>query len=123
MRSTPRPSLVASATCGLTWPRPWGPGLTSEHQRVFNEEAAGYELPTGVFTIGLGMCAPTLLEFGSEEQKQHVAKMLRGDEVGALLAQHLLGLRREGVYATSIVSSPYGDSGCRKDADAESPPG
>jgi len=31
--------------------------------------------------------------------------MLRGDEVGALLAQHLLGLRREGVYATSIVSS------------------
>ena len=31
--------------------------------------------------------------------------MLRGDEVGALLAQHLLELRREGVYATSIVSS------------------
>ena len=31
--------------------------------------------------------------------------MLRGDEVGALLAQHLLGLRREGVYATTIVSS------------------
>ena len=28
-----------------------------------------------------------------------------GDEVGALLAQHLLKLRREGVYATSIVSS------------------
>ena len=32
-------------------------------------------------------------------------QMLRGDEVGALLAQHLLGLRRQGVYATSIVSS------------------
>jgi phosphomannomutase len=31
--------------------------------------------------------------------------MLSGDEVGALLAQHLLGLRREGVYATTIVSS------------------
>ena len=28
-----------------------------------------------------------------------------GDEVGALLAHHLLELRREGVYATSIVSS------------------
>ena len=35
----------------------------------------------------------------------HGWQMLRGDEVGALLAQHLLGLRREGVYATSIVSS------------------
>ncbi len=32
-------------------------------------------------------------------------QMLRGDEVGALLAQHLLELRRQGVYATSIVSS------------------
>jgi phosphomannomutase len=35
----------------------------------------------------------------------HGWSMLRGDEVGALLADHLLRLRREGVYATSIVSS------------------
>ncbi len=35
----------------------------------------------------------------------HGWQMLRGDEVGALLAQHLLGVHREGVYATSIVSS------------------
>ena len=35
----------------------------------------------------------------------HGWQVLRGDEVGALLAGHLLGLRREGVYATSIVSS------------------
>ena len=31
--------------------------------------------------------------------------MLRGDEVGAILADHLLRLRREGTYATTIVSS------------------
>ncbi len=35
----------------------------------------------------------------------HGWQMLRGDEVGAILAAHLLELRREGVYATSIVSS------------------
>ena len=35
----------------------------------------------------------------------HGWQMLRGDEVGALLADHLLRLRREGVYATTIVSS------------------
>ncbi len=35
----------------------------------------------------------------------HGWQMLRGDEVGALLAQHLLEVRRQGVYATSIVSS------------------
>lgn len=32
-------------------------------------------------------------------------RMLRGDEVGALLADHLLRQGRDGVYATSIVSS------------------
>ena len=32
-------------------------------------------------------------------------RMLRGDEVGALLADHLLRAGRTGVYATSIVSS------------------
>lgn len=32
-------------------------------------------------------------------------RMLRGDEVGALLAHHLLSRGREGVYAASIVSS------------------
>jgi phosphomannomutase len=35
----------------------------------------------------------------------HGWQMLRGDEVGALLAHHLLGLRRQGVYATTVVSS------------------
>ena len=35
----------------------------------------------------------------------HSWAMLRGDEVGALLAHHLLGQGKQGVYAQSIVSS------------------
>ena len=35
----------------------------------------------------------------------HGWRMLRGDEVGALLASHLLKQGKQGVYATSIVSS------------------
>jgi phosphomannomutase len=35
----------------------------------------------------------------------HGWQMLRGDEVGALLAQHLLSVPRRGTYATTIVSS------------------
>ncbi|HET8959430.1 phospho-sugar mutase [Nocardioides sp.] len=35
----------------------------------------------------------------------HGWRMLRGDEVGALLAQHLLSSGKQGIYATSIVSS------------------
>ena len=38
-------------------------------------------------------------------QGPHGWRMLRGDEVGALLANHLLGQGKQGVYATSIVSS------------------
>jgi phosphomannomutase len=35
----------------------------------------------------------------------HGWRMLRGDEVGALLAQHLLAAGKQGTYAASIVSS------------------
>ena len=35
----------------------------------------------------------------------HGGRMLRGDEVGALLASHLLASGKQGTYATSIVSS------------------
>ncbi len=35
----------------------------------------------------------------------HGWRMLRGDEVGALLAQHLLSQGKQGIYAASIVSS------------------
>ncbi len=75
--------LFDGGFAGISWPKEYGgQGLTMAHQRVFNEEAAAYHLPTGVFIIGLGMCAPTLLEFGTEaHRRRHIAKMLRGDEI------------------------------------------
>jgi len=42
---------------------------------------------------------------GDRAQSRSGWQMLRGDEVGALLAQHLLTRGKAGVYATSIVSS------------------
>jgi len=42
---------------------------------------------------------------GDRAQSGSGWQMLRGDEVGALLAQHLLGQGKQGVYAQSIVSS------------------
>ena len=79
-------ALYYAGLAGITWPEPWGQGLTAEHQRVFNEEAAGYELPTGVYTIGLGMVIPTMLEFGTDEQRErYVGKALRGEEIWSQL--------------------------------------
>ena len=79
-------ALYDAGLAGITWPKPWGQGLTSEFQRVFNEEAAGYELPTSMYTIGLGMVIPTMLEFGTDSQRErYVAKALRGEEVWSQL--------------------------------------
>lgn len=59
--------LFDGGFAGITWPAEYGgQGLTNEHQRAFNEEAADYELLTGTFTIGLGMCGPTILAHGTE---------------------------------------------------------
>lgn len=79
--------LFDAGLAGITWPREYGgQGLTNEHQRVYNEVAGAYEYPAGVFTIGLGMVMPTLLEFGTEEQKRrYVAKALRGEEIWSQL--------------------------------------
>ena len=59
-----------------------GLGLTAEHQKAFAEEAAAYRLPPIGEAVTTGICAPTLLDFGSEDQKRdHVARMIRGEEV------------------------------------------
>ncbi len=58
-----------------------GQGLTEEHQKVFGEEAARYPLAPTSEVVTTGICAPTLLDHGSEEQKvRHVARMIRGEE-------------------------------------------
>jgi alkylation response protein AidB-like acyl-CoA dehydrogenase len=79
-------ALADAGLTGLTWPTPWGQGLTPDHQRVFNEEAAGYELPTTAYVIGLGMVIPTMIEFGTDAQRErYVAKALRGEEIWSQL--------------------------------------
>ena len=79
-------ALADAGLAGLTWPKPWGQGLTPEHQRVFYEEAAAYDLPTTAYTIGLGMVIPTMLEYGTDAQRErYVAKALRGEEIWSQL--------------------------------------
>jgi alkylation response protein AidB-like acyl-CoA dehydrogenase len=80
-------ALYDAGLAGITWPAEvGGQGLTAEHQRVFNEEAAGYEIPTGVYTIGLGMVIPTIVEHGTDDQRErYVRKALRGEEIWSQL--------------------------------------
>jgi alkylation response protein AidB-like acyl-CoA dehydrogenase len=76
-------ALQEAGYAGITWPTEYGgAGLTNREQVVFNQESAAYALPIGPFIIGLGMCGPTVLAAGSEEQRQrYLAPMLRGEEI------------------------------------------
>jgi len=75
--------LFDGGFAGLVYPVAYGgQGLTPDHQRVFNQEAHGYEMPLLFNVPTLGILAPTLLDFGTEEQKErHLPAILRGDEL------------------------------------------
>ena len=77
-------TLLFDAGLGaISWPQCYGgQGLTNRHQVIFNEEAAAYALPFDIFVIGVGMCAPTVLAHGTEQQRsRHLAPLLRGKEI------------------------------------------
>ena len=63
-----------------TWPREFGGGgLDSEHAQVLSEEMKRIKATAPSSGMGLTMIGPTLLEFGSEEQKQrHIPKICDG---------------------------------------------
>ncbi|HSM01156.1 MAG TPA: acyl-CoA dehydrogenase family protein [Acidimicrobiia bacterium] len=75
--------LADAGWAGLTWPEEYGGrGLGPIHQIVWTQEAAIYDLPTDIFGIGIGMAGPTILSWGTLEQKDRwLPPMLRGEEI------------------------------------------
>ena len=68
----------------ITWPKDVG-GMagTAMQQVIYNQEEAKFDVASGApFAIGLGMCIPTLMAYGSKESiARHVKPALRGDEI------------------------------------------
>lgn len=75
--------LHAGGFAGICFPVKYGGvGLTPAHQQAFNEEAAGYEMPVVLNIPSLAICAATLLDVGSEEQKiQYLPGLISGKHV------------------------------------------
>jgi len=67
----------------ITWPKEMGGrGGTVMQQVIWGQEEAKFDAPTGPFAIGLGMCVPTVIAFGSDEhKKRYVQKALMGEEI------------------------------------------
>jgi alkylation response protein AidB-like acyl-CoA dehydrogenase len=74
---------AASGYAQITWPKEMGGrGGSAIQQVIWNQEEARFAAPTSPFTIGLGMCIPTVIAFGSDEhKKRYVQKALIGEEI------------------------------------------
>ena len=125
---------------GITWPKAFGgQGQGPMNQIVFNQEESRFHAPSGLMSIGLGMCIPTVFSHGTQDAiDRYVAKALSGDEVWCQLfsepvaGSDLAGVRtkavRDGdakdadwvidgqkVWTTNAHLSDYGIIVCRTD--------
>jgi alkylation response protein AidB-like acyl-CoA dehydrogenase len=75
--------LYEAGYVGLTWPKEFGGGGEPHtHQGIFLEETARIAAPAHIGGIGLGMAGPTIIAWGSDEQKtRFLAPLLSGQEV------------------------------------------
>jgi len=123
---------------GIRYPVEFGgQGLTRAHQLAWREAAAGYQVPSA-FNVTHGILAPTLLDFGTEEQKtRHLPAILSGHELwvqflsepsaGSDLAGLLTRAERDGdsfivngskIWSTGAHFSDYAMVLCRTNPDA-----
>jgi alkylation response protein AidB-like acyl-CoA dehydrogenase len=67
----------------ITWPKEWGGGGGAPWQSViFGQEEAAFDTPGNPFSIGLGMCVPTVMTVGNQADKERfVRPAVRGDEI------------------------------------------
>ena len=67
----------------ITWPKDWGGGGgTPMDYVIFSQEEAKHNLEYGFFSIGLGMCVPTVMAFADEATKaRFVGPAVRGEEI------------------------------------------
>ena len=63
------------------WPTEYGGGgLTPQHAKIIKEEMKAVRARTPLYSLGIWMLGPALLEFGNEEQKQqHIPAIINGE--------------------------------------------
>ncbi|MDX1580421.1 MAG: acyl-CoA dehydrogenase family protein, partial [Alphaproteobacteria bacterium] len=89
----------------LHWPKEYGGRDATPIERViWSQEEGDLSQLSGVFTIGHGMCGPTIIAHGTDEQKdRYLNKMASGEEIWCQLfsepgsGSDLAGLRTKAV--------------------------
>ncbi|MBC9733245.1 acyl-CoA dehydrogenase family protein [Nocardioides marmotae] len=75
--------LYDGGLVGVTWPvEAGGRGGTPMQQAIVDQELARAEVPGLINLIGIGMCGPTVIHHGSEEQHaRYLRRLLRAEDV------------------------------------------
>ncbi len=74
---------AAAGYVGLTWRKEvGGRELSPIYSVIFGQEEQQFQAPVAPFSIGLGMCIPTVIAFHKPESvKRYVGPALRGEEI------------------------------------------
>jgi alkylation response protein AidB-like acyl-CoA dehydrogenase len=76
-----RRKLAAKGWMAPAWPKEYGGmGASFTQQAIFNEELAYHRVP-GPDITAVGYIGPTLMLYGTEEQKRHLPAIVRAEEV------------------------------------------
>ncbi len=75
--------LFDAGFIGLTWPKEYGGrGLTFLEEFILHEEMALAKAPPVLNILGIAMAGPTIIAYGTEEQKKrYLAKILSCEEI------------------------------------------
>jgi acyl-CoA dehydrogenase len=76
-------TLYEAGYAAITWPKEFGGQDASPLQSfILSQEMGKFDVPAGVYTIGLGMIGPTIMSHGTQQQKDRfLPKMLEGSEI------------------------------------------
>jgi len=76
-------TLYDAGFIGITWPRECGgQGLTFVEEMILHQEMALQKSPPMLNVLGVGMAGPTIIAYGTEEQKKrYPAKILSCEEI------------------------------------------
>jgi alkylation response protein AidB-like acyl-CoA dehydrogenase len=117
-------AMAARGWTAPTWPREYGGGgLSPAEAKLLTQEMRRLRIPPPLIGFGLTMIGPTLLQFGTEEQKRlHLPRICRGEirwcqgysepDAGSDLASLRTRAVREGdhfVVTGHKVWTSYGD--------------
>jgi alkylation response protein AidB-like acyl-CoA dehydrogenase len=75
--------LYDAGFIGLTWPKEYGgQGLTFVEEMILHQEMALLKAPPILNVLGVGMAGPTIVAYGTEEQKRrYPARILSAEEI------------------------------------------